>query len=341
MNLKKRVINGIPSKKRSSACAIIGIFMAGFILISASNSWCASDGSEKYPTKPIELIVPYPAGSSIDLVHRVLAEAMAKELNQSINVINKPGGNSIIGVKYVLDAPSDGYTLLGDSPGSSSFLATSSRLPFKLEDRTFIGLASQGVMTYYVNANSSWKSLREIANAAIKEPKRLTWALLSGTTVTDVSFLQFFESIKLDKQKISIVHFPASGQAVQAVAGGHVHVGGGGVSSILPYVTSGKVRVLAVTGDKRHKDLPDVQTTAEAGFPSLNTIFWIGLSGPSKLPQNVVERLNAVMSKILNDPKVVAKFEAVGTTSVYRNFSDFKTFVLKESEVVKSLLGSK
>jgi tripartite-type tricarboxylate transporter receptor subunit TctC len=310
--------------------------VTGLLLFSATGPWCAESN---YPTKPIEIIVPYPPGASIDIAHRVLAEAMAREFKQSVNVINKPGGNAILGVKFVLDSPTDGYTLLGDSPGSSSLQTVVPNLPYKLEDRTFIALGSQGVMTYYVNSMSPWKTLKEAADAARKDPKSFTWAGLSGTTVTDVSFVQFFQAINLDARKTSQVNFPASGQAVQAVAGGHVKVGGGGVNAILPYVASGKVRVLAVTGEKRHKELPDVPTTSEAGFPSLNTTFWIGLTGPAKLPKAVVDRLSAAVSKIVKDPQVIAKIETQGALATFMGSDDFKRFVMKEMDVAKFLVS--
>ncbi|MDO8472270.1 MAG: tripartite tricarboxylate transporter substrate binding protein [Dehalococcoidia bacterium] len=324
---------------KNQKCAAIGLMLTGFLLFSATGVWCAeSNIALNYPTKPIDIIIPYPPGSSIDMAHRVLAEALAREFKQSVNVINKPGGNAIPGVKFVLDSVPDGYTILGDSPGSSSLQTVVPNLPYKLEDRTFIALGSKGVMTYYVNSKSRWKTLKEAVDTARKEPKSFTWAGLSGTTVTDVSFVQFFQAINLDSRKTSRVNFPASGQAVQAVAGGHVQVGGGGVNAILPYVASGNVRVLAVTGEKRHKELPDVPTTAEAGFPSLNTTFWVGLTGPPKLPKAVVDQLTAAMSKVVKDPQVIAKIETQGALASFLGGDDFKKFVMKEVDVAKLLV---
>lgn len=303
---------------------------------SAQASGSAKKGSD-YPNKAIEFVVPLPAGGGTDVAARVIAKALSKELGVPVNVVNKPGGNQIPGVMSVLMAKPDGYTLLAEGAAFSSLHALVEDLPYKLEERTFIARISVAPHAFFVNGKSPWNTLQEAIEAAKKDPASFSWTYLGGNTTTDFSLLQLFDVAGIDVAKTKRVPFQGSGPGVQAVAGGHVQFGAAGASAVFSLRKSGDLKVLAVTGAKRLPALEDVATTAELGYPGADMTWWVGISGPKGLPQDVVDRLAAAAQKVAQDPEVARELEAVGAYPSYLGPEETRNYVLKEADMFKTL----
>lgn len=289
-----------------------------------------------YPAKAIEIIVPFAAGGSTDLGARIFAEALQERWSQPVKVINRPGGNTVPGVDEVRRSAPDGYTILMDGPGSSSMIETIVKdLPFKMEERTFLSLGAQTPLMLVVPPNSPYKTLADAVNDAKSNPEAFSWT--SGPGTTDVTFMRLFQIAGIDHRKTRAVQVKGGSEAITLAAGGHVRMGVGFWGTIAPLEKSGKVRVLAVAGPERFSAIPDVPTTAEAGYPELIVLQWIGFSGPPNLPDNVVTAWKEAIRDVLQNPKVKQELERIGLVPFPAGISDMKAFVDKEAEVVKSL----
>ncbi len=301
--------------------------------------WSADAKAPKYPAKSIDAVVPFAPGAGTDLMGRVVAEALAKKWKYPVNVVNKPGGNTIIGVSEVMRAAPDGYTLLVDSPGSSSMQVGMKDLPYKVEQRSFIVRAAASPMAFIVPQASPWKTLKDVVDAAKKDPGSLTWTSLGGTSGVDLVMRQFFAVAGIDVPKTKMVTFPGAAPACNSVAGGHVQLGAATAGTILPLVSGGNARCIAVTSTERLKDLPDVATTGQQGFASVNTQFWIGFSGPPGLPEHVIRAWAEGVSEVLKNPDVIAKLARVTSAGTFLGPEEFKRFISEESRTVKELMG--
>ncbi len=322
---------------RISAAIILALGLSCLWLAAPDSASAAA----KYPAKGVDLIVPFAPGAGTDLMGRVVAEALAKKWGVPVNVVNKPGGNTIIGVNEVMRAAHDGYTLLVDSPGSSSMQVGMKDLPYKVEDRTFVARAAASPMAFIVPANSPWKDLKAVAEAAKKDPGSLSWTSLGGASGVDLVMQQFFKAAGIDVAKTRMVTYPGAAPATTAVAGGQVQFGAATAGTILGLVRGGIARCIAVTSPEKISDLPDVSTTTQEAFPAVNAVFWVGFSGPAGLPANVVSTWADAVSEVLKDRDVVAKLGRVTSVPAFLGPEEFKKFIQEESQVVKELMGGK
>lgn len=290
-----------------------------------------------YPRKAIQLVISFPPGGGSDVAGRVMAKYLAAELGVPVNVVNKGGGNQIPAILSVLNAPADGYTLLLEQQANSAIKAIMTDLPFKVEDRTFGPLLVGGPNAFVVGGKSSWKTLKDVMEAAKKDPGAFTWMRLGGSSFTDMTILQLFEIAGVDASKTRPADFQGGGPGHIAVAGGHVMLGGGGAGAVVPLVRSGDLRAVAVTGDRRVSVLPDTPSAKEAGFPESNLMSWYGFSGPRNLPGEVLARLDAAAKKLAQNPAFIRDLEKVASYPIYTPPTEAREYILKESEVYKRL----
>ena len=312
------------------------------LLFLISNvGWAAEVKTPKYPAKSIDVVVPFAPGAGTDLMGRVVAEALSKKWKYPVNVVNKPGGNTIIGVNEVMRAAPDGYTILVDSPGSSSMQVGMKDLPYKVEARSFLVRAAASPMAFIVSQNSPWKNLKDVVEAAKKDPGSLTWTSLGGTSGVDLVMRQFFAASGIDVPKTKMVTFPGASPACNSVAGGHVQLGAATAGTILPLVNGENARCIAITSTERLKDLPNVATTGQQGLPAVDAVFWIGFSGPPGLPDYILKAWTETVSEVLKNPDVVTKLARITSVPAFLGTDEFKKFILDESRMVKELMGNK
>lgn len=301
----------------------------------------ANSAAKDWPTKQITIIVPWAAGASTDMTPRTLAPRMSKILGVPIQVVNKPGGSGIIGTLEAVKAPPDGYTLLSDCGGTSSIQeAWSENLPYKVEERTYISRAIFAPLVLIVPASSPWQSAAELVNAAKANPASISFGVIGGTGVPDVAIAQFRAAMAakgVDIAKTRPVTYKGSGEVGPAVAGGHISYSFTTPSACLALISAGKIRALAVTSAERYKGLPKVPTTAEAGFPSVDMVYWAALTGPPGLPANIVKTMDDAVREALKDPDVVAKLDKLGIEPFYQSGEAFRKFVFDETRSIKSL----
>jgi tripartite-type tricarboxylate transporter receptor subunit TctC len=294
----------------------------------------------KYPTRAIELVVAFAPGGGADAVARIMAKHLSTQLGVPVNIVNKAGGNQIPAVLSVLNARPDGYTLLEELNTTSSLQSTVSDLPYKIEDRSFGPMMVEGPMVLAVNGKSPWNSLKDLLDAAKKDPSSFTWGRLGGTATADLTIMKLLVAGGVDLAKTKPVAFTGAGPSVTAVAGGHIKLASDGAASVIPLKASGDVKALAVTGTKRLASMPEVPTTMEAGFPSVDVITWFGISGPKDLPKNVMDALAAAAEKVVEDPTYAKELGAVGRYPRFLSPVQMREFVRKEAEDYKGFYAS-
>ena len=298
---------------------IFGLLTALSILSATS----PAATQESYPSKAIELVVPFSAGASSDLSARVLARALEAKWNVPVRAINKPGGNTVPAVNDVKNAKPDGYTLLADGPPSSSWLETAvPDLPFKVADRTFLGLVAYTPLFFIVPADSPFKTLQDAAAALKSDPTSFTWTSLGGAGAHDILFRQFSRSAGVDVSKTRSIQSKGGSEAVVLVAGNHVKLGLATHGGAAAAVKSGKIRLLAVASPERWPDQPDVPTAQELGFSNIEVYFWLGISGPPNLPDNVVAAWSKVLAEVSADTAFQQDLKKVGLQPLYLNAKD-------------------
>lgn len=306
-----------------------------FLLFAASNAEAKRD----YPRKPIALVVTFAAGGGTDVVARVVAKHLSKELGEPVNVVNKPGGNSIPGAMSVMTAAPDGYTLLFDSPATSSLHALISDLPYKVNERTWGPLVSTGPYIYAVNAKSPWKSLKDVAEAGKRDPSSIEIGWLGGKSFTDTTMLKFLSVAGIDVSKVKKVPFAGAGPAIVALAGGHINLSGGNIGSATSLIASGDVRALAVSGDQRVSVLPDVPSSKEAGiFVPLTG--WNAISGPAGMSPKIIQRIDEAVKKIIKDPDYIKELAALGNLTAYKAPSEMPAYVSDEIKALREVQAS-
>ncbi|VCU71651.1 Tripartite tricarboxylate transporter family receptor [Pigmentiphaga humi] len=266
--------------------------------------------AQSYPTRPIKLVVPWPAGGPSDFVARAVAEGMREDLGQTIVVENKPGATGRIGTEAVRLAPPDGYTLvLAISNTHGVAPALYPKLPYDpVRDFTAVGVAAIGPLALAVRSTLPIKTMAELIDYAKRNPGKLNFASAGPGSGSHL----MGEMLKA-MAGIDIVHVPFKGTApaVNDLVAGHVDLIFEGLA-IKPYVTEGKLSVLATTGSARWFAYPDAPTTTEAGFPKLQSASWFGLMGPRDMPPAIVARLNRSLLVALKSPAVQAAFKSQG-----------------------------
>lgn len=267
--------------------------------------------ADRYPDKPIRLIVPYPPGGGTDLSARIMADALARNLGEQVVVQNMPGATGMIGSAYALKSPPDGYTLLWNSTDSIVLLpALRHDMPYKMpDDITFIGKVAENGMVVAVSAKLPVHSLAEFITYAKARPGRLHFGS------TGIGGSPHLATLLLEKNTgIDMVHVPYPGVApcLLDLLAGRIDFALITPITIAPYIRSDKIRMLAVTSLKRTPMLPDLPTLTELGQPQSTATVWYGLMGPKDIPPAVINRLQAAILTISQETNVVNRLQTAG-----------------------------
>ncbi|HSB04416.1 MAG TPA: tripartite tricarboxylate transporter substrate binding protein [Thermodesulfobacteriota bacterium] len=316
-----------------------GIIFSVVVLIG----WAAEvQSQEKYPTRAINVIVPFAPGGSTDVAARINASFLSKKWGVPVNVINKPGGNTIPGQLEVYSSPPDGYTMLGDGLPMCSLLEVVVKdLPFRVMDRAFIAITSFSPQDIIVPATSSYKTLKDLMEDAKKDPENFVWSSLGGVSGNDFGARMFFKAAGVDVGRTKPVMSKGGAQGAALVAGGHIKMDVSTITTSLPHISAGTIRVLAVCFDKRDPLLPDVPTTAELGYPSIYLPFWQGFSGPPKLPGHIVDIWTKALQEMTKDKEYLGQLEKARLRLFYHSPREMIEYIKKEREVAEDVYGVK
>jgi len=265
--------------------------------------------TDRYPVKPVRMVVPFTPGGSNDLLGRVLAQKLHATWGQPAIIDNRPGGGSTIGIETVVRAVPDGYTLLLTSGGIASNVSLY-KLSFNpVKDLAPVALLAQMPYLLAVHPSVAAKSALELISLAKAQPGKLTFASSGVGTSSHLTGEMFRLQAKIDMLHIA---FKGGGPAVNAVIGGEVQVIFNVITGTLPYARSGKLRALGVSTAKRIEVAPDLPTISESGLPGYEVIAWYNLFAPAGTPRPVITKINAEINRILEQPDVRERLLTLG-----------------------------
>lgn len=307
--------------------------IAGTALLPLAFSAAAQD---TFPSRPIQMIVPFPPGGVADITGRPTAHVMGKLLKQSVVVQNKPGAGGSVGAALAARAAPDGYTILM-ALSSISVLPVADRLQgrtpaYELDQLAPIALISADPTVLVVREDGPYKTLKDLVDAAKARPGTINYGS-SGVYGTLHVAMEIFAGAA----GIKLFHIPyqGGGPAVAALLGGQIDALASGPSAAIGQIKAGKMRALAVWGDKRLASLPDVPSMKELGYDATFYI-WSGLFAPAATPQSVMTVLRDAARRTTEDPEFKEAMAKVETPIAYLDAPQFKTFLDRDSERLRT-----
>ncbi|WP_368935197.1 Bug family tripartite tricarboxylate transporter substrate binding protein [Alcaligenes faecalis] len=312
------------------------LILSGVAALSALTAVPSLAAAQDYPTKPITIIVPFPAGGTLDNLTRSLAQKMSDDFKQPVIIDNKPGAGTVIGTEIVARAAPDGYTLgmVANSFAINPSLYDNLRYD-TVKDFTPVSWVAYTPHLLVANPDVPVKSLADVIATAKSKPGELSFASFGAGTSPHIAI----ERLK-SEAKIDVLHIPYKGQApaLNDLLGGHVDMMFANTPDVLPHVKSGKLRAIALANDARLESIPDVPTFKEAGVDNMNSNSWYGVIVPSGTPAPIVEKLSAEFVRIVNLPEIRERLlaqglEPAGTTSV-----EFAEYLKSEMEMAATVV---
>lgn len=281
-----------------------------------------------WPTRPLRVIVPVGAGSTADIIPRLVFEQLSRQLRQTIVIENRTGAGGTIGAAFVAKSEADGHTLLVHSNAHTIAPALYPNLGYD-PARDFAAVIPLGTQpcVLVVSPNTGFKTAGNLIAAAKAKPGAMTFSSVGIGTATHLSAERFRTSAK-----IKALHVPYRGgaEAMAEVMAGRVDFFFGPVGLVLPLVREGKLAALAVNGAKRAAALPDVPTTKEAGLADAEYPIWFGVFVPAKTPREIVTRLHSETLRAMQSPEVAGRLASLGVEPMVMAASEFDELVKKD-----------
>jgi tripartite-type tricarboxylate transporter receptor subunit TctC len=299
----------IRSRRLLAGVLLAGVLLAGLVLASAAVR------AQSWPTGPVHFVVGYAPGGTSDVSARVVGEALSQALGQPVLVENRPGAQGGIAMDTVARARPDGYTLLV-SPAEAIYQRAMDEKAAGIDiDKTLVPVTILTSQPLVVVANPApgWKTIAEMVAAAKAKPGGLSYATPAvGGTNTIVAEMIF------RRAGVKVVNIPykGGGQAVQDVLSGVVPLGVLGSAPLIPYATSGRLTLLAVTSKERDPTLPAIPAMAELGYPEIDISQWFAVFAPAGTPPEIVARLAGELNKALGDPKTKERLAGAALSAV-------------------------
>jgi tripartite-type tricarboxylate transporter receptor subunit TctC len=287
--------------------------------------------AQSYPTKPVKLVVGFPAGGPADIFGRTFAQALSTALGQPVIVENRSGVGGVLGIDAVAKSLPDGYTLGFNNQGSVAMAPYAlSKMPFNPnKDLAFITVVVKVPEVVVVNPSLPVSTLAELIAYAKANPGKIAFGSAGAGGITHLAC----ELLK-SEAKIDVLHVPYKGAApaVSDLLGGQVQMGIFDVPVVLPHIKSGKFKALAVTSAKRAPPLPDVPTTGELGYPGVISDNWYGLVAPAATPAAVQKRLDEAAIEALKSPVLIDQFAKVSGIPAPSTQEEYRTFLGEEQQ---------
>ncbi len=289
-----------------------------------------------YPNKPIRVVVPSPPGGPPDLLMRVIAPRLSAALGQAVIVENRLGAGGLVGTADVSKLPPDGYTWLFTTASHVSIPPFNENVTYDpVKDFTHVSLVAQNFgQVLVVPADSKATTFKELIDQAVRAPGKLNYAHAGLGTASHIP-----AEIMKTTTGTDIVSVPYKGvaEATNDVIAGRVDLFFVGTQIAQQHVQSGRLRALAITGARRWKGMPQVPTLDELGLTGFNVVNWFGLWMPAGVPARIVDRVQTEIVRAIQDPEVVAQFDALGLEGVGMQPADFAAFVARESAAAQNV----
>lgn len=300
------------SKQASLALSSLAAAVLGLTMATAAPTPAAAQ-TTSFPTREIELVVPFSPGGSTDAMARMVAPKVSEYLGVPVTVVNKPGGSAIIGTNYVLSS-SDGYRVAtGGNSNVGTILAIGKKTPFSLDD--VAGLARGVTNTLVIVAKKGrFENFQDLAKAAKDKPGSISFASWGNKTPSHFYVEMLAQQLGT---KVKHIAFDGGAKAMVAAMGGHVDAAVVTVTTAKTNIQAGNLVALAVTSEERAEALPEVPSIKEAGLPEAVYVSFDGFITGSKVPADRLEMLQGAFAKALNDPQIQAELRKTGSDPAY------------------------
>ncbi len=288
----------------------------------------AAQAQAGYPSKPIRVVVPFPAGSTTDIIARAITDKMSQSMGQPIVVDNRGGASGTIGQAAVAQAAPDGYTIMIHSSSHTVSPSTFAKLPFDTE-KDFVGVKpiSSTPNVLVISPSKNIKTLGELLAAARAKPGAMNFASAGQGSATHLNAEKFKLAAKIDAMNVP---FKGSAEAVTEIMAGRVDYYFSPIAPVIGQIRNGQLLALAVGSPRRASALPQVPTTAEAGVPGSEFNFWIGMMAPAKTPREIVNRLQEEVVKALATAEVKERFDKLGADAWTLKPEQFDAYIRDE-----------
>jgi len=309
----------------------VSIFALSAVLAIGLSGIRAEAADKQFPTRFLEVVVPFAPGGAVDNSIRIVATEAEKSLGQKITILNKPAGGSVEGQRHVANAKPDGYTLLAMTSSIVSNILTKD-VGFTLESFDPLIMYCFDPFVFVVNAELPYKTLAEVIAASKVKP-------LAATTPGKANSKHIAGMLIEEKTgaKFNYVHTKGASEGVPMIAGGHVQVGCWAWAEVRPLVEQGKIRPIAVMAEQRDPDFPNVPTFKEAGV-EIYYGAWRGIAAPKGLPTDTRNILISALTKSVNSPEVKEKFDKAGFPVVYKDADGFRIYIEEDYVSLKKTL---
>jgi tripartite-type tricarboxylate transporter receptor subunit TctC len=300
---------------------------AGLTVIAATSAPAHAQGA--WPDKPIRLVLPFSAGGPGDITARLIAQGLGKQLNQTVIVDNKPGAGGLIGSDFVAKSAPDGYTILIAGNGAVANALLRTRMPYADSDLVPVVEGNTAPSVVVASASAGFRDLKEL-QAYGRRKGGLTFGTAGAGSTGH--FVGEMVGAALGVP-VTIVHYKSGSETVNAIVGGQIDLASEAPVGVMGYVKGGKLRAVAVTDDKRTAALPDVPTTTEQGFPTIQMQHWGGLFAPKGTPAAVLDRIAAALDTAFKtDAAMRAQFAANGSQVGGGTRAEFAQVIAREKQ---------
>jgi len=299
--------------------------MRRLLLLLLFSVWANASLAQAWPQKPVKVIVPFPPGGVTDSIARITADWLTQRLGQPVIVENRPGASGAIAAELVARAEPDGYTLFSAATPQLAIVPHVQKINYDpVKDFAPISIVGTNPFALGCNRKLAAPSLKQLVDYARAHPGELSYASPGSGSVGHLTMELFLARAGL---KMEAVLYKGGGPAIADVVAGHVPCYFGNLNEILPHAGGGKINVLAVSGEARAPQLPQVPTVAEQGYPGFRTVTWNGYVAPSATPKSIVERLSREIAAGCKDAAFAARLEKIGVDPVCGTPAEFERAV--------------
>jgi tripartite-type tricarboxylate transporter receptor subunit TctC len=299
------------------------------IVFAIALAMVTSAAAQTWPSRSIQMVVPYAPGGVVDLVGRTLGQRLSQQLGQAVVIDNRPGAGGMIGVEYAARATPDGHTLVVMDPAVVINPVLQEKPLYELKDLATVAVIGSSPLVLVLNPGLAARDIPQLVQFARANPGRLNFASAGIGTTPHMAGELLKQRTGTD---MTHVPYKGSGPAMADLSTGQVQWSFSSITAALPFIKDGRLRALATTGSKRSSALPDLPTLIEAGYPGFEVDLWLGVFAPVSTPANVLARLNSEIRAALQDPSVAAAFAKVGVEPRSTSADEAARFVRAEYE---------
>lgn len=287
----------------------------------------AQNAAASYPDKTVKVIVPLTPGSGADIAGRIAFKTVAEMWKQPVIIENRPGAGGLVGTGVVVNSDPNGYTLLVQSASYAANPAIYKKLPYDLKSLTDVNILGTSPYALVVSADSPYKTLSDLVNAAKAQPGAIPFASAGVGSSTHLAAEYFNQTMG-----IKMLHVPYKGspEAISETISQRTAYYMAPLQTAIAQIQGGKVRALGVTSANRAEAAPEIPTIASQGFPGFEIGLWVGLWAPSATPKAILQKINTDVNAALQDPQVVSAYTKAGITIKLMNLAETEKFVQSE-----------